>query len=29
MANSLMGGCGLSHERIEDGHKGTCGMFGG
>jgi len=29
MANSLMGGCGLSHERIEDGCKGTCARFGG
>jgi len=25
----LMGGCGLSHERVEDGCKSTCVKFGG
>jgi len=29
VASSLMGGCGLSHERVEDGRKSTCVEFGG
>ena len=29
IASSLMGGCGLSHERVEDGCKSTCVEFGG
>ena len=29
IASSLMGGCGLSHERVEDGCKSTCVKFGG
>jgi len=29
IANSLMSGCGLSHEHIEDGCKSTCVKFGG
>jgi len=28
-ASSLMGGCGLSHEHVEDGCKSTCVEFGG
>jgi len=27
--SSLMGGCGLSHECVEDGCKSTCVEFGG
>ena len=27
-ARSLMGGCGLSHERVEDGCKNTCEVWG-
>ena len=29
IASSLMSGCGLSHERVEDGCKSTCVEFGG
>ena len=29
IASSLMGGCGLSHERVEDGYKSTCVKLGG
>jgi len=29
IASTLMGGCGLSHERVEDGCKSTCVEFGG
>jgi len=29
IASSLMGGCGLSHERVEDGYKSTCMKFRG
>ena len=29
IASSLMGGCGLSHKRVEDGCKSTCVEFGG
>ena len=29
IASSLMDGCGLSHERVEDGCKSTCVKFGG
>jgi len=29
IASSLMGGCGLSHEHVEDGCKSTCVEFGG
>ena len=29
IASSLMGGCGLSHEHVEDGCKSTCVKFGG
>ena len=28
IASSLMGGFGLSHERVEDGCKNTCGVWG-
>jgi len=28
IASSLTGGCGLSHERVEDGCKSTCVEFG-
>ena len=28
IASSLMGGCGLSHKRIEDGYKSTYVKFG-
>ena len=28
IANLLMGGCGWSHECVEDGHKGTCVKYG-
>jgi len=28
-ASLLMGGCGLSHEHVEDGCKSTCVEFGG
>jgi len=28
IASSLMGGCGLSHERVEDGCKSICVKFG-
>jgi len=28
IASSLIGGCGLSHERVEDGCKSTCVEFG-
>ena len=29
IASLLMGGCGLSHERVEDGCRSTCVKFGG
>ena len=29
IASSLMGGCGLSHEHVEDGCKSTCVEFWG
>jgi len=29
ITSSLMGGCGLSHKRVEDGCKSTCVEFGG
>ena len=29
ITSSLMGGCGLSHEHVEDGCKSTCVEFGG
>jgi len=29
IASSLMGGCGLSHEHVEDGCKSTCVKLGG
>jgi len=29
IANSLIDGCGLSHERVDDGCKSTCVKFGG
>jgi len=29
LASSLMGGCGLSHEHVEDGCKSTCVDFVG
>ena len=29
IASTLMGGCGLSHEHVEDGCKSTCVNFGG
>jgi len=29
IASTLMGGCGLSHKRVEDGCKSTCVKFGG
>ena len=29
ITSSLMGGCGLSHECVEDGFKSTCVKFGG
>jgi len=29
IASSLMGGCSLSHERLEHGCKSTCVEFGG
>ena len=29
IASLLMGGCGLSRERVEDGCKNTCVKFGG
>ena len=29
IANSLIGGCGLSHERVDDGCKSTCVKFVG
>ena len=29
IASSLMGGCGLNHEHVEDGCKSTCVEFGG
>ena len=29
ITSSLMGGCGLSQERVEDGCKSTCVEFGG
>jgi len=29
IASSLMGGCGLSHECVEDGCESTCVEFGG
>jgi len=29
IASSLMGGCGLGHEHVEDGCKSTCVKFGG
>jgi len=29
IASSLMVGCGLSHERVQDGCKSTCVEFGG
>jgi len=29
ITSTLMGGCGLSHERVEDGCKSTCVKFGG
>ena len=28
IARSLMGGCGLSHEHVEDGYKSTCMKVG-
>ena len=28
IASSLMGGCGLSHERVEDGCRSTCVELG-
>ena len=29
IASSLMGGCSLGHEHVEDGCKSTCVKFGG
>ena len=29
IASLLVGGCGLGHERVEDGCKSTCVKFGG
>jgi len=29
IASSLIGGCGLSHQHVEDGCKSTCVEFGG